>query len=82
MCSIYILKGPKAQVSQRLFDLFAGIHDERPVAGDRLVKRFARDQQKAKCMIPPPAVIHCTSPAPMLPALPRVSRWRTAPANI
>src|SRR5207253_348098 len=27
----------------------------------------------SSCMMPRPAVIHCTSPAPMLPELPRVS---------
>ena len=36
----------------------------------------------SSCMIPPPAVIHWTSPAPMAPALPMLSRWSTSPTSM
>ena len=33
------------------------------------------------CRMPRPAVIHCTSPAPSEPWLPRLSAWSTVPAS-
>jgi hypothetical protein len=36
----------------------------------------------SSCRIPLPAVIHWTSPAPMTPEFPMLSRWETLPSSM
>src|SRR5271166_6082284 len=40
-----------AQIAQRLADLSLRVHDDRPVPGDRLAQRPARDQKEAHALV-------------------------------
>ena len=44
-------------------------------------RRVSSSSWYSSWKIPAPAVIHCTSPGPMTPACPALSRWATAPSQ-
>ena len=46
---------PVAQLGDGLLQLVLGVHDDRPVPGDRLLDRLAGHQQEADALRRPPA---------------------------
>ena len=46
----YLMNDAVAQVGHRLPDFGLGVHDDRPVPGDRLAQRLAGDQQEADAL--------------------------------
>src|SRR5260370_30556292 len=48
---LFVHKSAVAQIPQRLFDLFSGVHHERPIPSDRLVQRFSGNEQETNMAI-------------------------------
>ena len=51
-------------------------------SSSRFSSVWAKQGNISACEMPAPAVIHCTSPSPNLPAAPKLSAWSMKPRTV